>query len=355
MLVNQKEQGKFTYVLFLLLFTAVFVVPLSASAAAFLLNPSSGSYAVGSTVPVDVIIDTESASINAVSGMLTYDVTAVKPVSIKIADSLVDLWIVQPSISASEEAISFEGLILNPGFTGKGKIATINFTILAPSSSVVSFASGSALANDGLGTNLLARFAKATLSTYGAEGETIATRDLSSELPIDPSTLVLDSLRPPVVTSYTLRPENITKFSLQGVTYPEAGVKLWLQKDTQAPDVLTLHADKAGNFSYQHDSPFADLEPLLPASVLTAVKNIFSGTHYRFWLSATVLNSETPTTQAFDMVVGGISMTEVLIAFLIIIVLLLGTILVFQMTSLKGKLSARLKKKKHTTRHPAHG
>lgn len=355
MSVDQKEPGKFAQILSLLLFVVIFILPNTVDAASFLFNPSTGSYAVGSTVPVDVIIDTEDDSINAVSGVLTYDDTAVRPVSIKISDSLVDLWIVQPSISENEDTISFEGLILNPGFIGKGKIATINFTILTPSSSVVSFASGSALANDGMGTNLLTRFAKATLSTYGGEGKTIATRDISSELPIDPSTLVLESLRPPVVTSYTLRPENINKFSLQGVTYPEAGVKLWFQKDSQVPDVLALRADKAGNFSYQHDSPFTDLEPLLPASVLTAVKNIFSGTRYRFWLTATVLNSETPTTQAFDMVVGGISMTEVLIAFLIIIVLLLGTILVFQMTSLKEKISARLKKKKHTTRHASHG
>lgn len=331
MLVDQKEQGKFTHVLFLLLFISVFVVPLSASAAALLLNPSSGSYAVGSTVPVDVIIDTENASINAVSGVLTYDDTAVNPASIKISDSLVDLWIMQPSISADENSISFEGLILNPGFTGKGKIATINFTILSPSSSVVSFSSGSALANDGLGTNLLARFSESALSTYGSEGETIMTRQANAELPVDPSTLVMDSLRPPVVTGYTLAPERIEAFSLQGVTYPAAVVRLWLQESNNPPEVAAIQADKAGNFSYSRDNPYKNLQPIAPASVLTAVKYIFTGTPYRFWLTAEVSGAETPSTQAFDMKVGGFSATGIFLGFLMALIMALGGFLLYEM------------------------
>ena len=315
-----------------------------AQAASFLLNPSVGSYAVGSVVPLDIIIDTEGEVINAVSATLSFNEDSVRPTTIKISDSLVDLWITQPAVSTTNHTISFEGLILNPGFNGKGKIATINLEILKPSSSVISFDSGSALANDGLGTNLLARFSEATLSTYGEAGQTVATR--STELPIDPSTLVLGSLRPPVVTSYTLRPERIQEFSLQGVTYPEASVRIWLQKGDSTPETLAIQADKAGNFSYQHDNPFRDLEPLLPASVFTAAARLISGTPYRFWLTAIVSGSETSPTQAFDVLVGGVSTTEMLVAFLIIIVLILGAILAVQMTSLKEKIGVRLKKSK---------
>ncbi len=345
---NDSTVGGKSILTLALVLSVLMGVPRVLHAATLLLNPSNGSYAVGSVVPVEVIVDTEGETINAVSGELSYDATHVRPASIKISDSLVDLWIKQPSTSASEDIVAFEGLILNPGFSGKGKIATINFEVIGSGSTIVSFVSGSALANDGMGTNVLTRFSESALSTYGSGGETIATRPINTELPIDPSTLVMDSLRPPVVTGYTLAPARIESFSLQGVTYPAAVVTLWLQRGDDAPDIAAVQADMAGNFSYSRNNPYKNLQPIAPASVLSAVRYLFTGMPYRFWLTAKISGAETPPTQAFDLKVGGFSMSEIFFGFSMLPVLILGGFLLYEIMKLQKQGAYR---KRHVVRH----
>ena len=55
-------------------------VPVSmVRASSLFLNPSSGTYAVGSIIPVDVIVDTEGKTINAISGTLGFPEGIVRP------------------------------------------------------------------------------------------------------------------------------------------------------------------------------------------------------------------------------------------------------------------------------------
>ncbi len=95
--------------------------------------------------------------------------------------------------------------------------------------------------------------------------------------------------------------------------------------------MVAIQADKAGNFSYSRDNPYKNLQPIAPASVLSAVKYLFSGTPYRFWLTAEVSGAETPPTQAFDMKVGGFSTTGIFLGFLMLLIMTLGGFLLYEM------------------------
>jgi len=69
-----------------------------------------------------------------------------------------NLWIRDPSFSNSEAGgdVHFEGIVLNPGFTGTaGNLITIAFEAIAPGDAPISFSSGAVLADDGNGTNIL--------------------------------------------------------------------------------------------------------------------------------------------------------------------------------------------------------
>jgi hypothetical protein len=297
------------------------------------LNPSTGSYVVGSSVALEVIVDTEGETINAVSGSLEYPTESLRPTSIRTSDSVINLWIQQPSISKISNTVFFEGLILNPGFSGKGKVATIYFEVIGPGISKVSFSSGLTLANDGFGTNVLSRLLPAQFQFIGSAGEKIVRGEIE-ELPFDPNELVTGRLRPPVVTNYTERPKTMKDFFVQGVTYPNAEVDLWVQHPIGEPERITIATVGAGNFSFRYDSK-TNVIPLLQASALSSLKSSLRGIPYRFWLSAVVNGVETPPTQAFEMTVGGIGIPELLLLIIILLILGVVALLIFVMYLLR--------------------
>lgn len=329
---NSHNKRSFLSLVMTALFAALFF-SLPAHAATLLLNPSTGSYAVGSTIALEVLVDTEGKTINAVSGTLLYPTESLRPASIRTTDSIVTLWIQQPALSKSDGSVSFEGLILNPGFSGKGKVATINFEVIGPGASSVSFASGLTLANDGFGTNILTGLSPAQFSFTGIEGQRIARGEIE-DLPFDPNELVMGSLRPPVVTNYTARPKTIKDFFVQGVTYPNAEVNLWLQHPAGEPELITVATDGAGNFSYRYGSK-TNVIPLLQAAALSSLSGSLRGIPYRFWLAAVVDGAETPPTQAFEMTVGGIGIPEMLLMIIILLILGVVALLIFEMFLLR--------------------
>lgn len=316
----------------LVFFVAVFF-SYSAHAATLSLNPSSGSYTVGSNISLDVLVDTQGQTINAVSGTLTYPAGSLTPTSIRTTDSVITLWIQQPALSRRDGSVSFEGLILNPGFSGKGKVATINFEVIGPGASDISFSSGLTLANDGFGTNVLTQLSPALFQFTGSAGEKIARTEIE-QLPFDPNELVMGSLRPPVVTNYTARPKTIKDFFVQGVTYPNAEVQLWIQHPAGEPELVTVVTDGAGNFSYRYGSE-TNVIPLLQAAALSSLSGSLRGIPYRFWLAAVVNATETPPTQAFEMTVGGIGIPELLLMVIILLILGVVALLIFEMFLLR--------------------
>jgi len=138
-----------------------------ARAASLYFSPSQGNVAVGQTFAVTVEASSVDQAMNAASGNISFPSSKLRVVSISQADSIINLWIQNPtySNSAAGGTINFEGALLNPGFMGAtGDILQIVFQAIAPGSAPLSFSSGSVLANDGNGTNILTVMQPATVT-----------------------------------------------------------------------------------------------------------------------------------------------------------------------------------------------
>ena len=145
------------------------VLPSIASAANLYFSPSSGSHAVGATLSVSVYVSSADQAMNAASGVVSFPADKLEVTSLSKNGSIFTLWVQEPSFSNSAGSVSFEGIVLNPGFTGaSGKVITINFRVKAAGTALLNFSSGSALANDGKGTNILASLGNAQFSLGGA-------------------------------------------------------------------------------------------------------------------------------------------------------------------------------------------
>lgn len=130
--------------------------PLSARAASLYLSPASGAYALNSNIAVGVYVSSADKAMNAVSGALDFPADKLQVVSISKSGSVINLWVAEPSYSNSNGTINFEGVALNPGYTGaNGKIITINFRVKGADTGALKFTAGSVLANDGQGTEIL--------------------------------------------------------------------------------------------------------------------------------------------------------------------------------------------------------
>lgn len=169
----------------------VFVAPVSVSAATLYMDPHETEIYPGDTIAVQIRLDTdEGECINVVDGVINYD-TEILPVDISRGESIVPIWVEEPTIDKSNKRITFAGGVPN-GYCGRidgdPKLTNVIFEILfqAPAFSVgfsdrddmadVTFDDGTqVLLNDGAGS-------KAALRTFGAE---ILVGDKPRNEPID--------------------------------------------------------------------------------------------------------------------------------------------------------------------------
>lgn len=146
------------------------LAPLSVSAATLSFSQPAESYSVGQTFSVSVYAGSSDQAMNAASGVISFPWDKLEVVSLSKTGSIFSLWVQEPSFSNSAGTVSFEGIVLNPGYTGaSGKILTITFRARNTGQANLSFSSGSVLANDGTGTNILngMRVAVFTLTSAG--------------------------------------------------------------------------------------------------------------------------------------------------------------------------------------------
>jgi len=145
------------------------ILPIVAQAATLYFSPSAGSYNVGSNLSVSINVSSADQAMNAASGVISFPQDKLEVVSLSKTGSIFTFWVQEPSFSNSVGTVTLEGIVLNPGFTGAvGKILTVNFRVKAAGTALLNFSSGSVLANDGKGTNILASLGSAQFSLGGA-------------------------------------------------------------------------------------------------------------------------------------------------------------------------------------------
>lgn len=144
-----------TSLFFFGLITLFFLTPAYTFAASLRVSPDTGVYTVGGVFSTRVVVNTDGKPINAAEGELKFNPKELSVVSVSKGGSIFNLWTIEPSFSNSSGKVSFSGGSPT-GYTGSGgTILTVTFKALAAGNPKVSFGSGSVLAADGQGTNVL--------------------------------------------------------------------------------------------------------------------------------------------------------------------------------------------------------
>ena len=111
---------------------------------------------MGETFSVRIMVSSPRQAINAISGTLNYPIDKLQVTSVSKIGSVLSLWVQEPSFSNSRGTITFEGVVPNPGFSeSNGRVLAVNFRVVGTGPAEIKLTSGSLLANDGQGTNVL--------------------------------------------------------------------------------------------------------------------------------------------------------------------------------------------------------
>ena len=165
------EKKIISNILYLAIFGLFFAFPTGAFAATLNFSPPSGAYKVGNTFSVSVNVESTDQAMNAASGIVSFPWDKLEVISISKQGSIFSLWPTEPLFSNSAGTVNFEGIVLNPGYTGaSGKILMITFRARSAGQANLSFSSGSVLANDGTGTNILNGM-RVAVFTFTSAGE----------------------------------------------------------------------------------------------------------------------------------------------------------------------------------------
>ncbi|MCK5466448.1 hypothetical protein KAI56_03065, partial [Candidatus Parcubacteria bacterium] len=141
---------------FLILF--FLAAPLTqASGASLYLSPNGGTFYIGSTFDISILLNTSGNSINAIKADLRFDPKKLQVVNPATGKSFVSVWAVPPFYSNTEGKVSFQGGIPSPGIrTSSGSVLTITFRAIKPGETTISLLDSSkVLLDDGKGTNIL--------------------------------------------------------------------------------------------------------------------------------------------------------------------------------------------------------
>ncbi len=136
------------------LFSGILFGAPAVQAADVLLSPSTGSYASGQTFTATIQVDPAGDSVNAVEAQLSFDPSILSVVSLSKTGSVFSLWTTEPTFSNTAGTIDFGGGSPTP-FSSRSNVLIITFRAVTEGTATVEFASASALAADGRGTDVL--------------------------------------------------------------------------------------------------------------------------------------------------------------------------------------------------------
>ena len=242
-------------IVFLLFFT--FALPFSARAASLSISPSNSNYAVGDTVVLKIIVNSDQ-SINAISGTVKFpEILSVE--SISKVGSILNFWVTEPSVSKSFNTANFEGVSLT-GFAGSyGEVVTIRLRALSEGTGSISISSGQVLANDGNGTDLRASLGKASINIKKAQIKK-EVKEIEKPKEVEEPPKIQPSLVPPEIylSSKYGNP------SINGQTdFPKEQILLTYISESGTKIFINGNTDENGDFSI-----------LVPNSLKSGIYNV---------------------------------------------------------------------------------
>jgi len=182
-------------------------VPSQASASSLSLTPSAGTFSVGSTFDVSIILDSQNNSVNTLDISLIFPPDKLQLVSPKTSQSVISIWTSQPRFNNQAGTIELQGGIPRGITSSNAHIATFTFRVRSVGSAIVRFSDDSrVLLNDGLGTDDLSRKVDAvfTLALPPPAGPIVASETHPNQsLWYDNQTAVLSWANDSAVSGYS--------------------------------------------------------------------------------------------------------------------------------------------------------
>ncbi|RMD66878.1 hypothetical protein D6833_00945, partial [Candidatus Parcubacteria bacterium] len=157
MLARKLSLGFFSFAVGVLVFCSVPFQAAAQKPASLFLVPSSGTFTVGSTVRISLLLNTAGQNVNAVEANLRFPPDKLQVVSPSAGKSLIGIWVSQPNYDNRKGVLRFQGAIPNPGInTSRGVVSDITFRVVGVGTAILQFEDSSkVLLNDGKGTNIL--------------------------------------------------------------------------------------------------------------------------------------------------------------------------------------------------------
>lgn len=155
------NQGKYEILLGLLCvlvfsFAWFGVEPARAGTAILKIDPPQGTFFVGSSFDISIILDTGGETINAVEAELRFPPNILQVTTPTAARSFIAIWTSPPSFSNQEGYVRFQGGIPAPGLkTSQGVLSTITFRAVQPGSVTLELKNSRVLLADGSGRDIL--------------------------------------------------------------------------------------------------------------------------------------------------------------------------------------------------------
>ncbi len=142
---------------------ASFLFPTATQAAVLQVLPGSSTVTVGSTITLNIMVNTEGVAINTARGVVTFPRELFDVVSVGKSTSLFTIWAQAPAYDG-DRSVSFVGGLPTPGYQGSsGQLFSITLRAKAAGNASVSLINGRVYANDGNGTDVFRASSSATV------------------------------------------------------------------------------------------------------------------------------------------------------------------------------------------------
>lgn len=250
---------RYLLIIFLYLF-----IPFQIFASSFLyFTEPPKNIEVGERFTIYLRLRATDEAINAISAVISFPPNLVKPISTSKEGSIINLWTGEPKIFS--DRISFEGVVLNPGFSGNNGLL-LKVVFEAKSTGVVNmnFIEGATLANDGLGSNILATLSNTNFRISPFTVSNNLAKNPTEEIP----KIVLEDkfVKLPVITEYqeildskeNIRilgkgePNSLTRIIFKDISLRSLGEEFLnrVQNKKVKLDSILVKNDENGDFNY---------------------------------------------------------------------------------------------------------
>ena len=236
---------------------AVFVfLPFVAEAATLYITPSTGAYRVGDPFSLLIHVNTSGAPINAASGQLSFDNSRLEVSGLGYSSSVFSLWTQEPTFSNAAGSVTFSGGLPSPGFIGpSGAILRVTFRPKAQGQATVNFVSGSVLANDGKGTNILSSFSGGIFNILPAAQSAETPAAKTEPKPAASTGVAERPIEPPLIIDYPKTIEAGQSITIRGLTLPTSRISVAFEKGAEDAIREETFSGADGRFSIVFSKP----------------------------------------------------------------------------------------------------